>query len=123
MWIAALASGIAGTASAARADITPPEHPRVAGASVEWLPSGQTTYSGTQGEGDFDVDQAYGGTAWLGSELTPGFELGGQVRYIAHEQLSGDNVSGSELIAAARIAPHTRPSPPASRRGSRLARG
>jgi hypothetical protein len=110
--IAAVAAGLAVTASrSARADITPPVHDRVVGVSGDWMPTGTIVYSGNYGEGDFDVDQAFGGTAWLGWEVLPGFELGAQVRYIANEQISGDMATGSELITSARIAAHTRPSP------------
>jgi hypothetical protein len=112
MRIAVVVAGLAGAAHGiARADVAPPLHDRIVGVSAEWLPNGQTTYSGNAGEGDFDTDQAYGGTAWFGWEVTPGFEFGGQVRYVAHEELTGDTSAGSELIVSPRIAAHTRPSP------------
>jgi hypothetical protein len=81
----------------------------VAGGAVDWMPYGTHLYSGNLGEGIFDADTAYGGTAWLGWEMTDGFDMGVQARYIGHEQLTGDTVAGSELITALRIAAHSRP--------------
>jgi hypothetical protein len=112
MWIAAVAASVAAAASRpARADEVAAPSERVIGASAEWMPYGQTVYSGNDGEIDFDDDQAFGAAGWLGWEPTPGFEIGAQVRYVAHEHISGDTASGSELIVAPRIAAHTRPSP------------
>lgn len=96
-------------ASAAFAGSYVPAGTRVVGASADFMPDGMTVYSGNLGEGDFDVDPAYGGTAWFGWEATEGFEIGGQVRYIGHERIAMDTGDGSELITSLRLAAHTRP--------------
>jgi hypothetical protein len=111
--IGLVAVGSAGAARAARADDVRadyvPAGTHVTGASVDFMPSGMTVYSGNNGEGDYDVEPAYGATAWFGWEPTEGFEIGAQLRYIAHEKIVYDTGTGSELIGGLRIAAHTRP--------------
>ncbi len=100
---------LVGSAGAARAGDYVPVGTRVAGASADFMPDGMTVYSGNYGEGDFDVEPAYGGSAWFGWEATEGFEIGALARYIGHEKIVNDTGTGSELIGALRIAAHTRP--------------
>jgi hypothetical protein len=110
--IAIVLAGSAGMAAAAPSgepDDTPTEH-WVAGAQVEWMPAGSFVYSGTLGEIDFDVAQAYGGTAWVGYEMDGGFEFGLSARVIGNERPVDDTSSATELIVAPRLAFHARPS-------------
>jgi hypothetical protein len=89
-------------------DYTPPEH-WAGGAQLEWMPAGSFVYSGLMGEIDYDVSQAYGGTAWVGYELDGGFEIGAMTRVIAGEKPVADASSATELIVAPRLGFHTRP--------------
>ena len=100
---------LVGSAGAALAEDYVPAGTRVAGVSADFLPAGGTTYSGNLGEGTFDVEPAYGGSAWFGWEATEGFEIGALARFIGHEQIVNDSGTGAELIGALRIAAHTRP--------------
>ena len=100
---------VVGSAGAAHAGDYVPPGTHVAGGSVDYMPTGMTVYSGNLGEGDFDVETAYGASAWFGWEATEGFEIGATARYIGHEKIVNDPGTGSELIGALRIAAHTRP--------------
>lgn len=97
----------AGTATAETSEDNAPAEHWQGGVEAEWMPAGSILYSGNYGEGDFDVDTAWGSTTWIGYEMEGGFEIGAAIRFIGHEHISGTDMTGEELDVGPRLAFHT----------------